>query len=430
MRNLLLAFLLLGSSGILCAQPGQDILRSLAEEDLYPFYHGVASGDPTAESVIIWTRVTPDIDGPVEVEWRVSTDTTFSDTIQSGTFTTDMSRDYTVKVDVQGLQPGTYYFYEFTALDKNSLTGRTKTTPVGSLDQLRFAVVSCSSYETGYFNAYEKIYERNDIDAVLHLGDYYYEYGSSGVLAGPRSHVPDYEILALSDYRMRQAQHKLDEDSRVMHQNYPLIAVWDDHETANNSWRDGADNHSEGPEGLWVDRKAASMKAYYEWMPIRQPDTEDYYRLWRKFNYGDLADIYMLDTRIYDRDIQTDSEGHGDPERRLIGPDQMAWLQAEMTASTAKWQVIGQQVMMGPLVIPNPLTQEILITLNNDQWDGYRPERERLFDFIVDNEIDNMVVLTGDIHTQWAMDLPYDRITGVMILLLVSVGSGACIGNG
>jgi len=408
MKSLLLSSLIILSAVINYAQPGSDILRSLAEEDLYPFYHGVASGDPTTSNVIIWTRVTPDVDGPVVVDWKVSTDTTFSDTIQLGNFTTDMSRDYTVKVDVGGLSPNTWYYYEFTALGKNSVIGRTKTAPAGSVDHLRFGVVSCSSYETGYFNAYEKIFERNDVDAVIHLGDYYYEYGSNSSLAGPRSHIPDHEIVVLADYRMRHAQHKLDEDSRVMHQNFPLIAVWDDHETANNSWRDGADNHSPGSEGPWVDRKAASLQAYYEWMPIRVTDEMDPQRIWRKFNYGSLADIYMLDTRIYDRDEQTDYEGHGDPERTMIGPDQMEWLQESMLASTAKWQVVGQQVMMGPLVIPNPLTQEILITLNNDQWDGYRPERERLFDFLVDNDIDNMVVLTGDIHTQWAMDLPYD----------------------
>lgn len=390
------------------AQPGDDPLRSLADGDLYPFYHGVASGDPMPTGVILWTRVTPDEDGPVEVSWLVSTDTTFSDTVALGATVTDASRDYTVKVDATGLEPGTWYYYEFSALGERSLIGRTKTAPAGPVDQLRFAVVSCSSYETGYFNVYEKIWERNDIDAVIHLGDYIYEYGSSEVLAGPRSHLPEHEIINLADYRMRHAQHKLDSDSRLMHQNFPIITVWDDHESANNSWRDGAGNHSPGSEGPWADRKDASLQAYYEWMPIRLPDENNFYRIWRKFSYGGLADIYMLDTRLYDRDEQTESDGYGDPSRTLIGEEQMAWLQAEMAASTAQWQVLGQQVMMGPLVIPNPLTQEILITLNNDQWDGYRPERERLFDFVTENNINNMVVLTGDIHTQWSMDLPYD----------------------
>lgn len=390
------------------SQPGEDVLRSLAEADLKPFYHGVASGDPTASNVIIWTRVSPDEEGPVAVTWKVSSDTTFADTLAMGTFTTDAGRDYTVKVDVTGLESNTYYYYEFTALGKNSVIGRTKTAPTADeADELRFGVVSCSSYETGYFNVYRKIFERNDVDAVLHLGDYIYEYGANDLLGGPRAHIPDYEIVELGDYRTRHAQHKLDADSRKMHQNFPVIAVWDDHESANNSWRDGADNHSEGSEGTWIDRKSASLQAYYEWMPLRKPD-DDFERIFRKLSYGDIADIYMLDTRLYDRDIQAGSmEEFDDEERTLIGESQMAWLQQEILNSDAKWQVIGQQVMMGQLGIPNPLNQEF-IAFNPDQWDGYAAERTRLYDFILENEIENMVVLTGDIHTHWAMDLPYD----------------------
>ena len=390
------------------AQPGDDILRSLAEPDLQPFYHGVASGDPTASSVIIWTRVTPEFDDAIRVDWKVSTDTTFSDTIQSGSVLTTSNQDYTVKVDVQGLAANTYYYYEFTALGKNSVIGRTKTTPSGPVDQLRFGVVSCSSYETGYFNVYRKLFERNDLDAILHLGDYIYEYGSSGVLAGPRAHVPDHEIVELADYRMRHAQHKLDPDSRKMHQNFPMIATWDDHESANNSWRDGAENHSEGSEGAWVDRKAASLQAYYEWMPIRLPDVNNFNRIFRKISYGDLADIYMLDTRLYDRDEQAEFPyQYDDEDRTIIGPEQMTWLQNELASTDAQWKILGQQVMMGQLVIPNYF-YETFTPLNSDQWDGYSAERTQLFDFIRDNSVENVVVLTGDIHTHWGMDLPYN----------------------
>lgn len=387
------------------AQPDNSSFRSLAQAELKPFYHGVASGDPTESSVIIWTRVTPEVDGPIEVEWKIGTDTTFSDTIQHGVFITDSSRDYTVKLDIQDLQPGTFYYFEFTALGANSIIGRTKTAPSGNVDQLRFAVVSCSNYPSGYFTVYERIAERNDIDAVLHLGDYIYEYGDNSLLSGPRINLPDHEIIDLADYRLRHATYKLDEDSRRMHQNHPIISVWDDHESANNSWRDGADNHSAN-EGDWFDRKSASLQAYYEWMPIRIPDETNDNRIFRKLSYGSLADIFMIDTRLYDRDEQ--GGDFDDPDRTLIGPEQMAWLQGEMLNSTAQWKVIGQQVVMAPLVIPDYNSGEILLTINNDQWDGYTAERKRLYDFVLDNEIDNMVVLTGDIHTSWANDLPYD----------------------
>jgi alkaline phosphatase D len=397
--------------------PGDDILRSLAEPGLRPFYHGVASGDPTASSVIIWTRVTPEVDDAVTVYWKVSTDTTFSDTVRHGSLVTSAAQDYTVKIDVDGLQPATWYYYEFTAMGRNSVIGRTRTAPAGAADQLRFAVVSCSSYETGYFNVYRRLFDNNDVDAVLHLGDYIYEYGSSGILAGPRAHVPEYEIIELADYRMRHAQHKLDPDSRKMHQNFPLIATWDDHESANNSWRDGAQNHTEGSEGSWTDRKNASMQAYYEWMPIRLPDEENFPRIFRKISYGNLADIFVLDTRLYGRDEQSEFPGqYSSEDRTILGDEQMEWLKAEMLASDAQWKIIAQQVMFGQLVIPNYF-YETFTPLNGDQWDGYSADRTELYDLWVENEIDNVVVLTGDIHTHWAMDLPYNifdynRFTG------------------
>ncbi|MEZ5023793.1 MAG: alkaline phosphatase D family protein [Chitinophagales bacterium] len=389
------------------AQPENESIRSLADADLKPFYHGVASGDPLSDAVIIWTRVTPETDGDVEVTWRISKDTLFTDTLQQGVFTTNADRDYTVKVDVQGLDPNTYYYYEFSALNKNSIMGRTKTAPdqINSIDQLRFAVVSCSNYPSGYFTVYEEVFERNDVDAVLHLGDYIYEYGENSLLSGPRQNLPDYEIIELADYRLRHATYKLDEDSRKMHQNYPIISTWDDHESANNSWRDGADNHSPNSEGEWSVRKAVSHQAYYEWMPIRIPDENNLDRIWRKLNYGNLADIFVLDTRLYDRDEQ--GQPYDDPNKKLIGPEQMEWLQQGMANSTAKWKIIAQQVVMAPLVIPDYGNEEILLTINSDQWDGYLADRTKLYDFIVDNSIDNVVVLTGDIHTSWANDLPY-----------------------
>lgn len=393
----------------LFAQPENEAIRSMANAELKPFYHGVASGDPTESAVIIWTRVTPEVDGPVEVEWIVSTNPEFSNIVKQGVFITDATRDYTVKVDVTGLENNTYYYYEFNALGMNSITGRTKTAPADAIDQLRFAVVSCSNYPAGYFNVYEKIYERNDIDAVLHLGDYIYEGRGSSILSEemPRNAPPSNELVVLGDYRIRHASHKLDSDSRKMHQNYPLIAVWDDHESANDSWRDGAENHTEGEEGAWVDRKQASLQAYYEWMPLRLPDETNFNRIFRKLSYGNLADIWMLDTRLYDRDEQSQPNQFDNPDRTLIGAEQMEWLQNGISASTAQYQVLGQQVVMAPWVIPN-YAAGTFVPINGDQWDGYTAERKRLYDFIQEADIDNVVVLTGDVHTGWAQDLPYD----------------------
>ncbi|MFN8281638.1 MAG: alkaline phosphatase D family protein [Chitinophagales bacterium] len=389
----------------LALEPGDFTERSMLDSSLAPFYHGVASGDPTPNAVIIWTRVTPEVAGPVTVNWHVALDTAFVQTVKTGTFTTDSTRDYTVKVDVTGLQPNTWYFYEFTVNGKNSVTGRTKTAPVSGQSQQRFAFVSCSNYPNGFFNAYDRITERNDIDAVIHLGDYIYEYGTFGI-PGRTDQLPAYEITKLADYRQRYSTYRLDPSCRNLHQQYPFISVWDDHETANNSYTLGSDNHTEGVEGLWSDRKSYGQKAYDEWMPIRLPEPGNPNKIWRKISYGNLVDIFMLDTRLYDRSKQGGNPN--DTSRHIIGNEQMQWLKNELINSTAKWKVLGQQVMMGNL---NPFWQNGSggILLNNDQWDGYKADRKKLYDIILDNNIKNVVVLTGDIHTAWAMDLPYNQ---------------------
>ena len=373
--------------------------RSMVDTSLVPFYHGVASGDPTPNAVIIWTRVTPDAPGSVSGTWRVALDTNFTSIVQSGTFTADSTADYCVKIDVTGLQPNTWYFYEFTALGRNSLTGRTKTAPVSGINQLRFAFVSCSNYPTGYFNAYDRIRERNDIEAVLHLGDYIYEYGSSGVR---NDQLPNYEIIRLADYRQRYSSYRLDPALRKLHQQFPFITVWDDHETANNSYSNGAQNHTPSNEGPWASRKAAGQQANDEWLPKRLIEPANPNKIWRKISYGNLADIFMLDTRLYDRSLQGGNAN--DSTRRIIGNEQMQWLKTELVNSTAKWKILGQQVMMGNLT-------PFGITVNNDQWDGYLPERKKLYDIVLNNNIKNIITLTGDIHTAWAMDLPYNTST-------------------
>ena len=398
----------------------QDYLNTAKRIDLdpiyAPFYHGVASGDPLPSKVIIWTRVTPDtiISGDIEVNWRIATDTLFTQIINSGVTYTNDTVDYTVKVDVTGLQPNTWYYYDFNALDKNSMIGRTKTAPVGDVDSIRFAVVSCAHFEHGFYNAYERIVNRNDIDAVLHLGDYIYEYAAGGGYTTDtvRKHDPENEILTLVDYRIRYSQYHLDPQLRALHQQYPWIVVWDDHETANNSWVGGASNHDSLTEGSWNDRKAAGVQAHHEWLPIRLPDPDSYQRIYRKFSYGDLLDLIMLDTRIEDRDEQVSGSliantnaQLNDTNRTLLGDEQYQWLINKLDSSNAQWKILGQQVMIAPLEL------EILFTryvLNTDQWDGYRAERDKLLNTIMSNNINNVVVLTGDIHTSWANDIPLD----------------------
>lgn len=363
-----------------------------------PFYHGVASGDPLGDAVIIWTRVTPqDFSSPVAVEWRMATDTSMTNIVNSGSLLTDNTKDFTVKVDVTGLQPDTYYFYEFTALGANSARGRTKTAPTGAVDSLRFAVVSCANLEAGYFNAYEAITEKNDVEAVLMLGDYIYEYEEGGY--SPNSNVdrvfdPTNEILSLSDYRLRYSVYHMDRNLQKLHQNFPWICVWDDHESANNSWMDGAENHNTG-EGLWSDRKTAAMQAYFEWLPIR-PKAPGNYEIFRSFEYGNLVDLMMVDTRLHGREEQGVNEN--DPNRTMLGTDQYTWLTNELSNSTAQWKVLGNQVMFAPLTIFGQV-------LNDDAWDGYPAERQNVLDHISNNNIENFTVITGDIHTSWALDI-------------------------
>ena len=382
--------------------------------ELKPFYHGVASGDPLANSVILWTRVTPDnfIPGDsIEVAWRICTDTAMTQVVNSGTLYTDETKDFTVKVDASGLSPYTCYYYDFAAFDTYSVRGRTRTAPAGDADSVRFAVVSCSNYEHGYFNSYRLIHNRNDVDVILHLGDYIYEYeqgGYSSNISG-RDHQPTTEIIQLDDYRTRYSHYRLDDDLRDLHQQFPFITIWDDHESANDSYKDGAENHSPGSEGSWVNRKANAKQAYFEWMPVRD-NSQSAQRLYRAFSFGNLIKLCMLDTRLEGRSEQVSatSSDVNSSSRTILGVTQYDWLIDQLDTSSAKWNILGQQVMMAPLEMAG-------LPLNADQWDGYAFERNKLFNDILIKGIENIVVLTGDIHTSWANDLPisgYDPNTG------------------
>jgi alkaline phosphatase D len=385
------------------------------------FQHAVASGDPLADAVIIWSRVTPDAPGTLRVAWQIARDRAFADIAQSGEATTDEDRDYTVKVDVNGLSPATTYYYRFVALGGSSPVGRTRTAPSGAVARLRFAVVSCSSYAHGFFHAYRSIAERLDLDAVLHLGDYIYEYGT-GQYGNARPYEPAHEIVTLADYRTRYAHYRKDPDLQAVHRQHPFITVWDDHESANNAWVDGAENHTRATEGQWADRKAAAQQAYAEWMPIREPDGPA--KIYRSLRYGDLAELIMLDTRCWGREVQVAQSDSrlADPYRQLLGPEQEAWLADRLRGSTAKWKLVGQQVMIGQLPI----------FFNNDAWDGYPAARLRFLDILRANHTSNVVVLTGDIHSSWAMNLTpdpndataYNRETGEGALAVEFVTPG------
>jgi alkaline phosphatase D len=252
--------------------------------------------------------------------------------------------DYTVKVDVCGLNPNSWYYFMFQHDGRNSITGRTRTAPLESSDNdsARFAIVSCSDFKNGFFNAYQSIADRNDVDAVLHLGDYIYEYANSGGNSN-RTIEPANEIITQSDYRLRHSNQKLDNQLKRCHQLNPFICVWDDHETANNSWKDGAENH-QANEGPWSVRKWNGVNAYYEWMPIRRPDLADSFRIYRNFRWGKLANLIMLDSRLYARDEQNGSK-RNDTAHHILGPTQQNWLLQQMSDTISQWKIIGNQVM-------------------------------------------------------------------------------------
>lgn len=423
------------------------------------FAHGVASGDPLADKVIIWTRITPR-DADVErvtVHWEVSTDSDFADLIHQGSTTTSIDRDFTVKVDIQNLSPDTRYYYRFICNDKISPEGVMKTLPVGSIDRVKMAVFSCANYPAGFFHAYAEAASRKDIDVAVHLGDYLYEYPMGGYATEDAQAIgralPDdnnTELFSLADYRKRYALYRTDSDLQKLHQSLPFIAVWDDHEIANDTWKNGAENHSE-TEGDFTERKLAALQAYFEWIPVRPASEDDEETIYRQFVFGDLVSLYMLDTRVIGRDEPLDYASYldpitgamntaqfiadlSDPNRTLMGADQLLWLQQSMATSTARWDVLGQQVLIGRMNIPAALLSDftrleeivsikirmdgsdptvtdeeaLLVTTdipyNLDAWDGYAYERELVMQ--IAQALDkNLVVLSGDTHNAWASNL-------------------------
>lgn len=400
------------------------------------FRHGVASGDPLPDGVIIWTRVTVSDDAapgsglgdPATVRWEIAADERFASIAASGAVTTSADADHTVKVDVSGLAPGLEYFYRFSALGQTSPVGRTRTAPAATdtPDRLRFGVVSCANWEAGYFGAYRHLAARTDLDAIVHLGDYIYEYGRGkygGRTGSVRPHDPANEVVSLADYRIRHAQYKTDPDLLGLHAALPFICTWDDHESADNSWSGGANNHDPATEGNWADRRAASARAYLEWMPVRASGSGADVRIYRRLRFGTLAELAMLDLRSYrDQEAKPGANWReaDNPARTITGKAQMEWLTAGLASAPVRWKLVGNSVMIAPLVFPplEPATTAAITStmgfpqsgpsLNGDQWDGYTADRTRLFRAIVDQQISDVLFLTGDIHSSWAADLPLD----------------------
>jgi alkaline phosphatase D len=431
------------------------------------FTHGVASGDPYPDSVILWTRVSPTTDNdrsnltvsgyvqlydhdnekfvavsraPVCVEYKVATDKQLQDVVDCGKVYTSSDVDYTVKVEAKKLEAYTNYYYQFNVCNSNNTSpiGRTKTTPNADDDvtKVGLAIYSCSNYPFGFFNAYGNTVRKDSVDYVVHLGDYIYEYKNGDYGWGQsigRVPQPDKEIFSLYDYRKRLATYRTDLDLVASHQQFPWIPVWDDHEVADNVYRDGSSelNNTESSfvedGGVSVDqRKMNAVRAYFEWMPIRQVEMDDNLRIWRSFSIGKLLDLVMLDTRNYDRSItdlywNTDyvHDISNDAGRSLMGSRQENWFYSQLSESASRgatWRIIGSQIVFSRLNESAALGEEN--PLNYDSWDGYMSNKNRTLNHLYSNNIGNNIFLAGDSHASWVSDLawldekPYDKETG------------------
>lgn len=461
-RRAALAALAAGAAG--CASAGRA--PNMGEI----FRHGVASGDPDATSVVLWTRVESAATAE-HVRWQISRRPDFGTLDGEGEADAFADHDHTLKVTPAGLEPGARYFYRFIARGETSPTGRTRTLPRGRVDRLGIALASCSNYAFGFFNAYDAIARDADVDFVLHTGDYIYEYGADGwggdvARALGRVHEPAHEIVTLADYRLRHAQYKRDAGALAMHAAHPLLACWDDHESANNPWREGAQNHQPETEGAWSARRAASIRAYYEWMPIREPSFgRDRADFWRAYSFGDLATLVTLETRHTGRDRQVDYADYfseinspeararfmreviGDPERRMLSGPMERELAVALRASVAQgqpWRMIGNASPMARMLVPDVAALGIdparmrggeslgarpdlfwtgrwNLPFYTDTWDGYPAARERFYALCREAGVRDLLVLTGDSHSFW-MNRLFDDAGAAMGLELGTAG--------
>ena len=393
----------LSSLGAGCGSDGQG------GGDEATFAHGVASFDPLTDRVLLWTRVQT-TRASETVRWVVASDPELATIVREGEANAAEEADHTVRVDVDGLSPGTTYYYAFfLGADVRSAVGRTRTLP-SDVSHVRLAFTSCANFNNGYFHAYRNIAKRADLDVWVHLGDYIYEYaeGEYGDSSLGRLLEPPHETVSLEDYRARYANYRSDPDLQEIHRQHPCILVWDDHEFANNAYTGGAENHMPSEEGDWEDRKRAASQAFLEWLPMRVPDADLPPRIYRSFAFGDLFDLIMLDTRIVGRDMQSRmNDVVSATDRELLGADQASWLEEQMIESQqrgATWRLLGNQIILSPVLGAPP-------EIGEDLWNGYPAARQRLFDTWTENGIDNIVVLTGDIHTSWAAEVIPDPVS-------------------
>jgi alkaline phosphatase D len=372
--------------------------RSAPSADVFPL--GVASGDPATDRVVLWTALSRFGSWERSLRYELFSDAEGRDRVRHGELSAGASTDWTTRVDVEGLSPATTYYYRFEHSGVRSPMGRTRTLPEAT-EELRVAVLSCASYAHGFFHVYRHVAERADIDLVLHLGDYIYEYADReyGELRG---YDPPHEARTLDDYRRRYRHYRADADLQALHQQHPIVALWDDHEIADNAFTSGgggAFNHHPW-EGAFADRRAAATQAFHEYLPLRTASPE---KIWRALSVGDLLDLRLVDARLWGRDPQVDLEtDRADPSRQLLGADQERWLIDGVQASSARWQLLAQQPPFSPITVaPGEYAP-----YNLDQWDGYSGARRRLLEGIAGRE--NVVLLAGDIHSAWGMEVSAD----------------------
>jgi alkaline phosphatase D len=380
-----------------------------------PFSLGVASGDPLPDGVLLWTRLAPDpLNGGgmpptnVTVRWELATDDRMQKIVARGSATARPESGHSVHVEVSGLNPTSWYWYRFTVDAGSSPVGRTRTAPLlnATNDRFNFAFASCQHYETGYYTAYRHMTDE-DLDLVIHLGDYIYEGGPAPDRV--RKHNSP-EIKTVADYRNRYALYKSDQHLMHAHASFPWAIVWDDHEVDNNYA--GLIPEDNAPREEFAKRRAAAYQVYYEHMPLRPSarKRDGGLEIYRRLKFGNLASIYMLDTRQYRTDqpcgdgVKPACPESFDPQATILGQAQEEWLKRNLSESRSRWNVLGQQVMMGPL--DNFAGPEAKFPM--DQWNGYPVARKRLLGFMRDRKPSNPVVLTGDIHSNWVNDLKPD----------------------
>jgi alkaline phosphatase D len=393
------------------------------------FTHAVASFEPTTTGVLLWTRVL----GSTRVGWQVATDPDLRGVVASGEADVDPDRDHTVVVDVDGLQAATTYWYRFEAAGDRSPIGRTRTLPSDGADRFLLATVSCSRYSEAPFGVYRAVAER-DVDLVVHLGDYIYEDGSTR----PRRNDPPEPAITLRDYRRRLAQVRADPDTTALHLRHPVVGIWDDHDLADNAWRDGAKHHDPDVDGPWSDRAEAAARARQEWLPARLRAADQPLVTWRSMIVGDLAELLLLDTRLVGRDRQAGDEGSpdlDDPARSLLGDEQRSWLHERLADTERPWAVVASGVVVNAIELawPRPLrwVNSLLPNgyavldgrlLHDDQWDGYPAERARLVDALRRRGAagGRAVLLSGDVHSSWAFTGPCDEASGTAVAVEVT----------